>query len=73
MLSHALKMSNTPMWVGFNSLLYYDKSTKQKISYLTTINISPTNAHVVIETMVQSQKVAQECGESYMQIPSDWL
>ncbi|XP_076672225.1 uncharacterized protein LOC143371161 [Andrena cerasifolii] len=71
MLSHALKISNTPMWVGFNSLIYDDKSTKQNISYLTAINVSPTNTHVVIETMVQSQKVAQECGESYMQITYD--
>lgn len=41
MLSHCFKVVNTPMWVGFNSLIYDDTSAKQKISYLTTINSSP--------------------------------
>ena len=43
----------------------------QKISYLTPINLSPTNTAVVLETMVQSQKVANECNEKYMQVTYD--
>lgn len=71
MLSHCFKVVNTPMWVGFNSLIYDDTSAKQKISYLTTINSSPTNKSVVIETMKQSQQVARECDEEYMQVSYD--
>ncbi|XP_067618035.1 uncharacterized protein [Eurosta solidaginis] len=70
-VSHFLKISNTPMWVGFNSLIFNDLSPKQKISYLTTINLSPTNATVVLEIMKHSQKVALECDEEHMQVTFD--
>lgn len=71
MLSHALDMKNMPMWVGYNSLLYNDKSAQQKISYLTTINESPTSDKVVLETLKQCQRAAEECGERYMQVTYD--
>ena len=71
MISHALKIPNTPMWVGFHSKILNDTSLMQKISYLTPINLSPTNTAVVLETMVQSQKVANECNEKYMQVTYD--
>ena len=71
MLTHALQVENTPMWVGYNSLIYDDKSEKQKISYLTTINHSPTSTHVVFETMMQSLRVAEECEQLYMQVTYD--
>lgn len=59
------------MWVGFNSKLVHDISSKQKVSYLTPINQSPTNIAVVYETMRQSQKVATECQETYIQVTYD--
>lgn len=34
-VSHFLKLSNTPAWVGFISMIYEDISVKQRISYLT--------------------------------------
>jgi hypothetical protein len=48
-------------------MIYQDNSSKQKISYLTTINESPTTVSVVLETMRQAQKVAEECNEDYME------
>lgn len=71
MLWHLLKVDNTPMWVGYNSLIYDDNTCMQKVSYLTTINASPTSTWVVIETLKQSQKVAEECDETCMQITYD--
>ncbi|XP_011171576.3 uncharacterized protein LOC105204222 [Solenopsis invicta] len=69
--SHLLKLPDIPMWVGYNSLIFDDKSREQQVSYLTTINDSPTNNSVVVETMKQSQRVANECGEIYMQVTYD--
>ncbi|CAH1173831.1 unnamed protein product [Phaedon cochleariae] len=71
MLSHYLQIPETPMWVGFNSLIYKDTAPTQKLCYLTTINASPTDKSVVLETMKQSQQVARECGEKYMQVTYD--
>lgn len=39
------------MWVGYNSLIFPDDSTQQKVSYLGTINKLPTSAAVVLEVM----------------------
>lgn len=71
MFSHALAIPKTPMWVGFNSKIFLDESMKQRISYLTTINQSPTNNAVVKETMVQSLKIAAECNDKYIQVTYD--
>lgn len=47
MMSHYLQVQ-TPMWVGFNSKIIPDDSiNKQKVSYLTPINKSPTDRAVV--------------------------
>ncbi|KAL4718512.1 hypothetical protein ACJJTC_002715 [Scirpophaga incertulas] len=70
-VSHFLKLSNVPAWVGYNSKIYEDNSIKQKISYLTTINASPTNTSVILETMRQAQQIAQECSEDYMEVTYD--
>ncbi|KAJ8677787.1 hypothetical protein QAD02_013574 [Eretmocerus hayati] len=71
LLSHALKIEGTSMFVGWNSLITKDMFKKQIISYLTTINHSPTNINVVIETMKQSLKIADECGQQYMEVTYD--
>lgn len=65
MLSNSLNLSNIPMWVGYNSLIYDDKTPQQNVSYLTTINASPTSATVGRETMIQAQRVANECDQQY--------
>ncbi|GBP23658.1 hypothetical protein EVAR_80275_1 [Eumeta japonica] len=70
-VSHFLKLSNIPAWVGYNSMIYQDNSFKQKISYLTTINASPTNTSVILETMRQAQQMAEECSEDYMEVTYD--
>lgn len=46
-------------------------SIKQKVSYLTTINKSPTSNDVVAESMFQAQILAVECNEPYMQVTYD--
>ncbi|XP_071580294.1 uncharacterized protein [Temnothorax nylanderi] len=71
MFSHALAIPKTPMWVGFNSKIFLDESIKQRVSYLTTINLSPTNNAAVKETMVQSLKIAAECNDTYIQVTYD--
>jgi len=32
-ISHFLKIANTPMWVGFNSKIMEDQSVKQKVLF----------------------------------------
>ena len=43
----------------------------QRVFYMTTINASPTNESVVIETMKQALQVANECGQIFMQVTYD--
>lgn len=71
MVSYFLKITDMPMWVGFNNLIYKDECPTQKVSYLTTINSSSTNISVVLHTMLEDQRVAEECSEEYMQITYD--
>ena len=71
MLSHFLEIPNTPMWVGFNNLIYDDTTSKQRVSYLTTVNLSPSNKAVVRHTMLKGLQVAEERNENYMQITYD--
>ncbi|KMQ82013.1 hypothetical protein RF55_24485 [Lasius niger] len=71
MLVHALKVPEAPMWVGYNSLIIRDNCPKQQIAYLTPINVSPTATNVVLETMKQSQKIAEECNATYMPVTYD--
>lgn len=70
-IAHHLSIPKVPMWVGFNSLMFKDNSKVQTVSYLTTINESPTNPAVVRETMVRSQKAAAELGEEYIEVTYD--
>jgi len=70
-MNHFLKIKNVPMWVGFNSLIYEDVAPAHKILYLTPINASPTSKDVVLQTLIQGFKIAEECNETYMQITYD--
>lgn len=71
MLKHAIKAHNTPMWVGYNSLLFTDTSVQQKVSHLPPINRSPTDISVVRETMQQSLKIGQELQQKYVEVTHD--
>jgi len=50
-MSLTKKISSIPM---FNSEIFQDNSAKQKILYLSPINLSPTNIVVVLQMMIQS-------------------
>ncbi|GFS69364.1 uncharacterized protein TNCV_4011731 [Trichonephila clavipes] len=71
MISHALKLPNVPMWVGFNSSLICNDSLKQIVSYLTPINDSPNNKSVVLETMKQSKKIFEKVKQLSIQVTYD--
>lgn len=71
LLSHAFRVPNTPSWTGFNSRIIEDNIPKQRVSYLSPINLSPTNASVVAHTMEQAQNVGIECGQTYVQVTYD--
>lgn len=71
MVSHALALPDVPMWVGFNSRIYARDDSQQLISYLTPINASPTSTSVVIETMKQSKKIAEDLQQPYIQVTYD--
>lgn len=71
MVSHALKLLDIPMWIGFNSRIYNSDSSEQIISYLTPINASPTSTSIVLKTMLQSQKIAEELQQPSIQVTYD--
>ena len=65
-------LKTTPMWVGWNSLLYPRKLHYQKIWYLRQLNQSPTSCSVVVETMKKAQRVAEEAHmDNAMQIQAE--
>ncbi|GFU27034.1 hypothetical protein TNCV_280211 [Trichonephila clavipes] len=68
---HFLHVPNTPMGTGFDSKIIKDTSFKQKVSYLTPINFSPTNIVVVKHTIQQAQIVGKECNQTYVQVTYD--
>lgn len=71
LLSHILKLSNTPMWVGYHAKIMKNEKNIQKIGYLTQINSSPTDHAVVKETMLRSLKIADECEKIYYNVTYD--
>ena len=64
-VAHAIKMTNIPMWSGFNSQIYDDPIPKQIVLYMPNINQSPTSNAVVVETLKMTKKCAEECGQQY--------
>lgn len=62
------------MWIGFNAKLINDSSKSQIVSYLPTINASPTDVAVVVGTMKRLKraiKIADECNQRYIQVTYD--
>ena len=50
----------TPLWTGWNSLAFNDKTSVQKVWYLPQINHPPTTTAIVAETMNCALKIADE-------------
>ncbi|KAG5868787.1 hypothetical protein JTB14_001696 [Gonioctena quinquepunctata] len=71
MASLFFHVPNTPMWTGFHCRIMKDNTPKQKVSYLTLINLSLTETSVVELTMTQAQKVGVECDQKYVQVRYD--
>lgn len=71
LFSKFYQVPRTPMWVGFNNLVVIDDSIKQRVSYLTPINESPTGRHVVAATLQMSEDIAKECKQPEIQVTYD--
>lgn len=71
MISHVLQLPDVLMWVGFNSRICNNATSQQRISYLTPINASPTSTSIVLETMEQSKKIAEDLHQNYIQVTYD--
>jgi len=59
------------MWRGWNSFVTVDPLPLQQVGYMENIELPPTRLDVVRETLVRSQKVASECGETYAIVTYD--
>ena len=70
MISCAL-LEQTPMWIGWNSLVTKDTLSKQRVEYMENLNLPPTRLDVIVETLKRSQRVAAECGEHYALVTYD--
>ena len=65
MMSHALDADAVLMWVGFNSLFYKDKLPKQEARYMPNLKEPITSLSVVRQTLLTTQKCAEECHQDY--------
>lgn len=65
--SLGLRVTNTPMWVGWNArMVKTDNLPMQQIEYLPQINQSPTSTAVVVHTLKMGLQLADECGQRYI-------
>ncbi|KAJ8676937.1 hypothetical protein QAD02_012724 [Eretmocerus hayati] len=71
MLTHYQEIPNALMFFGYNARIHHDPSPKQKVFYLTTMNQSPTDATVVLETMIRTAKAAEESNAPYIESTYD--
>ena len=66
MISHAIGDDMLPMWVGFNaSLSSSDALPKQEVRYMPNLKQPITSLDVIQETLVTTQKCAEECHQLY--------
>jgi hypothetical protein len=65
------QIPQTPMWVGFNSLIVENKHPVQRVSYLPQIEASPTRHDVVKETLERSLRLKEECDQKYISVTYD--
>ena len=62
LMAHALDVENVSMWVGFMSKYYVDNLPQQVVRYLPNMRQPITGLDVIQETLVLTQRCAQECG-----------
>ena len=67
----SLSKLDTPMWTGWNSQITVDLLSSQKIAYMRNLNLPITRLDVVAETLNISQRVAEECGDTYAIVTYD--
>ena len=56
------KNDKIPMWTGWNTSKVKEENL-QRVGYMKHIQLPPTRADVIRETLVRSQTVAAECGQ----------
>ena len=72
MLKYNYQPTQTPMWIGFNSLqLQQDDKPQQIIRYLPQLNQSPTSTSVVAELLNRSLIVMNEQGKTAIAVTFD--
>ena len=65
MMSHVFAEQKVPMWVGFMSQYYVDNLPRQAVHYLPNMNQLITRLDVIQETLLVTQRCAQECIQPY--------
>lgn len=65
MMSHAMKIPDMPMWVGYNSKLYQDNTAQQRLAYLTPINVFPTKTEVIVHVLDDWKISRREWSDQY--------
>ena len=63
--------NDIPIWYGWNSTITNDPFPKQQIGYMENINLPSTRLDVVAETLKQSIRVKDECGQQYVVVHYD--
>ncbi|XP_057304270.1 uncharacterized protein LOC130641476 [Hydractinia symbiolongicarpus] len=71
MMDFYFSPDTTPMWVGWNSIIFQNTNNLQKVWYLPQINQSPTSIAVVAETLRRAQVIANECGKKNISVTYD--
>jgi hypothetical protein len=66
-----MNLELVPLWTGWNALVTNDPLPLQNIQYMENISLPPTQLNVVLETLKVSQKVAEECGQTYAVVTYD--
>lgn len=66
MMSHAVGTALHPMWIGFNAgLSSTDRLPKQEVRYMPNLKQPITSLDVVQETLLTTQRCAEECQQQY--------
>ena len=60
-----MNLESVPFWTGWNARVTDDPLPIQNVQYMENIRLPPTQMNVVLETLKVSQKIAEECGQTY--------
>ena len=64
-------LENTPMWTESNTERFIEKCPRQRVEYMQHIPFPPTRTEAVKKTIVQSNRVSEECGSTFAVITYD--